>query len=74
MQELGGQVEGGKISGGGGTAEFGRAYVTPRESKLSLLDGWFHAENRELVWMSHGAPRARRDAPPPARAHSRPRI
>ena len=25
MQDLGGQVDGGKISGGGGTAEFGRA-------------------------------------------------
>lgn len=53
MQQLGGQVDGGKISGGGGTAEFGRAFVTPAESKLSLLDGWF-AEGREQVWMSHG--------------------
>ncbi|MEM1007200.1 MAG: GMP synthase (glutamine-hydrolyzing), partial [Pseudomonadota bacterium] len=26
MQQLGGTVEGGKISGGGGTAEFGRAF------------------------------------------------
>ena len=32
MQQLGGLVEGGKISGGGGTAEFGRAKV-----KLSLI-------------------------------------
>ncbi|MEL6170713.1 MAG: glutamine-hydrolyzing GMP synthase [Pseudomonadota bacterium] len=54
MQELGGRVEGGKISGGGGTAEFGRAYVTPSADSLSLLDGWFEAENREQVWMSHG--------------------
>ncbi|MEE4013740.1 glutamine-hydrolyzing GMP synthase [Roseibium sp. FZY0029] len=53
MQQLGGKVDGGKISGGGGTAEFGRAFVTPAESKLSLLDGWF-ADGREQVWMSHG--------------------
>jgi GMP synthase (glutamine-hydrolysing) len=53
MQQLGGQVDGGKISGGGGTAEFGRAFVTPAQSKLSLLDGWF-ADGREQVWMSHG--------------------
>ena len=52
MQMLGGRVEGGKISGGGGTAEFGRAYVVP-EGTLPLLDGWFSA-NREQVWMSHG--------------------
>ena len=52
MQQLGGKVEGGKISGGGGTAEFGRAYVTP-ESALGLLDGWF-ADGKEQVWMSHG--------------------
>ncbi len=53
MQMLGGRVEGGKISGGGGTAEFGRAYVTPEGAPLPLLDGWF-SENREQVWMSHG--------------------
>ncbi len=52
MQDLGGQVEGGKISGGGGTAEFGRAYVSP-EGALPLLDGWF-ADGQEQVWMSHG--------------------
>ncbi|WP_299042160.1 glutamine-hydrolyzing GMP synthase [uncultured Tateyamaria sp.] len=52
MQQLGGQVDGGKISGGGGTAEFGRAFVTP-EGQLDLLDGWF-ADGREQVWMSHG--------------------
>ncbi len=55
MQELGGQVEGGKISGGGGTAEFGRAYVTAKGDTLPLLDGWFAGdEGREQVWMSHG--------------------
>ncbi|WP_439527607.1 glutamine-hydrolyzing GMP synthase [Pannonibacter sp.] len=53
MQDLGGMVEGGKISGGGGTAEFGRAFVTPAGDKLPLLDGWFEGE-REQVWMSHG--------------------
>ena len=52
MTQLGGRVEGGKISGGGGTAEFGRAFVTP-EGTLDLLDGWF-ADGREQVWMSHG--------------------
>ncbi|KQI69612.1 GMP synthase [Loktanella sp. 3ANDIMAR09] len=52
MQDLGGHVEGGKISGGGGTAEFGRAFVTPT-GRLDLLDGWF-TEDREQVWMSHG--------------------
>ena len=52
MQQLGGLVEGGKISGGGGTAEFGRAFVTP-EGSLPLLDGWF-ANDKEQVWMSHG--------------------
>ncbi|GAB4576988.1 MAG: glutamine-hydrolyzing GMP synthase [Roseibium sp.] len=53
MQQLGGQVEGGKISGGGGTAEFGRAFVTPAETRPAILDGWF-TEGREQVWMSHG--------------------
>lgn len=52
MQQLGGKVEGGKISGGGGTAEFGRAFVTP-ENELALLNGWF-ADGKEQVWMSHG--------------------
>ena len=52
MQDLGGAVEGGKISGGGGTAEFGRAFVAPK-SDLGLLDGWF-ADGEEQVWMSHG--------------------
>ena len=52
MDMLGGAVEGGKISGGGGTAEFGRAFVTS-ERDLDLLDGWFDT-GREQVWMSHG--------------------
>ncbi|MEL7116581.1 MAG: GMP synthase (glutamine-hydrolyzing), partial [Pseudomonadota bacterium] len=47
MQDLGGQVDGGKISGGGGTAEFGRAFVKP-EGALPLLDGWF-ADGEEQV-------------------------
>ena len=53
MQMLGGRVEGGKISGGGGTAEFGRAYVQPSSEALELLKGWFDDES-EQVWMSHG--------------------
>ncbi len=43
---------GGRVERGHGTAEFGRAYVTPQGS-LPLLDGWF-AQDREPVWMSHG--------------------
>ncbi|MEO9682455.1 MAG: glutamine-hydrolyzing GMP synthase [Tateyamaria sp.] len=52
MEQLGGEVRGGKISGGGGTAEFGRAFVTP-SSDLDLLNGWFET-GQEQVWMSHG--------------------
>ena len=48
MQQLGGKVETGH-----GTAEFGRAYVTPSSNKLSILEGWF-ADGDEQVWMSHG--------------------
>ncbi len=48
MQQLGGLVENGH-----GTAEFGRAFVTPTTDNLSILDGWF-ADGREQVWMSHG--------------------
>ena len=44
---------GGRVERGHGTAEFGRAYVTPTEARLPLLEGWF-AEGREQVWMSHG--------------------
>ncbi|MCG6904207.1 MAG: glutamine-hydrolyzing GMP synthase [Rhodobacter sp.] len=46
------QMLGGKVERGHGTAEFGRAYVTPQDS-LPLLEGWFTTE-REQVWMSHG--------------------
>jgi GMP synthase (glutamine-hydrolysing) len=44
---------GGRVERGHGTAEFGRAFVTPAPESLPLLDGWF-AEGREQVWMSHG--------------------
>ncbi|MGR3501211.1 glutamine-hydrolyzing GMP synthase [Pseudaestuariivita sp.] len=55
MQMLGGEVLGGKHTGGGGTAEFGRAYVTPSEARCDLLTGWFlDGTGREQVWMSHG--------------------
>ena len=47
MQQLGGKVESGH-----GTAEFGRAFVTP-QGELGLLDGWF-TDSNEQVWMSHG--------------------
>ncbi len=43
---------GGKVESGHGTAEFGRAFVTPQNS-LDILDGWF-SEGDEQVWMSHG--------------------
>ncbi|MAY62284.1 MAG: glutamine-hydrolyzing GMP synthase [Rhizobiales bacterium] len=48
MHMLGGKVESGHM-----TAEFGRAFVTPKNGDLDLLDGWFETE-REQVWMSHG--------------------
>lgn len=44
---------GGHVEGGHGTAEFGRAFVTPTTDRLPILDGWFDAGN-EQVWMSHG--------------------
>ncbi len=44
---------GGRVERGHGTAEFGRAYVTPSDGQSPLLDGWF-AGGREQVWMSHG--------------------
>jgi GMP synthase (glutamine-hydrolysing) len=44
---------GGKVERGQGTAEFGRAYVTPTADRLALLEGWFDT-GREQVWMSHG--------------------
>ena len=46
-------VLGGKVERGHGTAEFGRAFVTPGAEALPLLEGWF-TEGREQVWMSHG--------------------
>ncbi len=46
---------GGKVDRGHGTAEFGRAYVTPTPQKLDVLEGWFETDqDREQVWMSHG--------------------
>ena len=48
MTQLGGEVDSGH-----GTAEFGRAFVTPTAGKLALLDGWFQGD-KEQVWMSHG--------------------
>ncbi|TFL18194.1 glutamine-hydrolyzing GMP synthase [Jannaschia formosa] len=50
------QMLGGEVLRGEGTAEFGRAYVTPA-GKLDLLEGWFdglESTGREQVWMSHG--------------------
>ena len=44
---------GGKVERGHGTAEFGRAFVTPEANTLDILAGWFDAD-REQVWMSHG--------------------
>jgi len=44
---------GGKVERGHGTAEFGRAFVTPQGPALDLLEGWFE-QGREQVWMSHG--------------------
>ncbi len=44
---------GGKVERGHGTAEFGRAFVTPTRATHPVLNGWF-ADGREQVWMSHG--------------------
>jgi len=44
---------GGHVERGHKTAEFGRAYVTPKDVNLPLLDDWF-GEGDEQVWMSHG--------------------
>ena len=44
---------GGRVEGGHGTAEFGRAKVTPTLETLPLLAGWF-SQGDEQVWMSHG--------------------
>ncbi len=43
---------GGKVDSGDGTAEFGRAYVSPK-ADMPLLKGWFE-NGDEQVWMSHG--------------------
>jgi GMP synthase (glutamine-hydrolysing) len=52
------QCLGGKVERGHGTAEFGRAFVTPADGPLPLLEGWFEGDGthrgREQVWMSHG--------------------
>jgi GMP synthase (glutamine-hydrolysing) len=49
---------GGRVERGHGTAEFGRAYVTPTDLTHPILHGWFPPEDgpqaREQVWMSHG--------------------
>ncbi|PPB81477.1 GMP synthase (glutamine-hydrolysing) [Albidovulum inexpectatum] len=45
---------GGRVERGHGTAEFGRAFVTPTEHRHEILDGWFTEDGREQVWMSHG--------------------
>ena len=51
MHDLGGKVEAGEHA----TAEFGRAYVTPSDTRDELLSGWFlDGDGREQVWMSHG--------------------
>ena len=44
---------GGRVDRGHGTAEFGRAFVTPTDAVTPLLQGWFDTD-REQVWMSHG--------------------
>ena len=44
---------GGKVERGHGTAEFGRAFVTPAAATHPVLEGWF-ADGSEQVWMSHG--------------------
>ncbi|ETX16460.1 GMP synthase [Roseivivax halodurans JCM 10272] len=49
------QMLGGEVHRGDGTAEFGRAWVTPAEERIDLLTGWFmDGTGREQVWMSHG--------------------
>ena len=47
MEQLGGSVEAGHH------AEFGRAFVSPTETRDPLFTGLF-ATGREEVWMSHG--------------------
>ncbi len=52
-QQLMMHLLGGKVERGHGTAEFGRAFVTPTATSDPILDGWFK-DGREQVWMSHG--------------------
>ena len=52
-QQLMMHLLGGKVERGRGTAEFGRAFVTPTATSDPILDGWFK-DGREQVWMSHG--------------------
>jgi GMP synthase (glutamine-hydrolysing) len=47
------QMLGGKVERGHGTAEFGRAFVSPTGTESPLLEGWF-TQGPEQVWMSHG--------------------
>jgi GMP synthase (glutamine-hydrolysing) len=47
------QMLGGRVERGDGTAEFGRAWVEPSDTRPDILTGWF-LEGREQVWMSHG--------------------
>ncbi len=47
------QMLGGAVQRGQGTAEFGRAYVSPEGAGNALLQGWFETD-KEQVWMSHG--------------------
>jgi len=47
------QMLGGRVERGHGTAEFGRAFVSPARAKDRLLEGWFE-NGPEQVWMSHG--------------------
>ncbi len=49
------QMLGGRVERRDGSAEFGRAHVTPGAERIDLLTGWFmDASGREQVWMSHG--------------------
>ncbi len=47
------QMLGGRVERGHGTAEFGRAFVSPAGARTPLLEGWFE-NGPEQVWMSHG--------------------
>ena len=47
------EMLGGRVESGHGTAEFGRAFITPTRQQTPLLKGWFK-DGPEQVWMSHG--------------------